>query len=179
MRDGFYSMVGAQNIPAYTGLTIGEFARYVNGQMTTPCDLHVVEMQNWRREMEYPDTGLPGVVFHPVTFTPMFSKHQGALCNGIFTYVTDKKAYRSAETGLHLLHQIMNLHTEFDWVMPLEAERKGKWFIDLLSGSDMLRTTVHDPAGLADIVAGWQADCEQWQKIRASYLLYEGASSYV
>jgi uncharacterized protein YbbC (DUF1343 family) len=240
MRDGYYSMVGAQNIPAYTGLTIGEFARYVNGHMTMPCDLHVVEMHNWRREMEYPDTGLqwimpspnmptidtvrvyaghclfegtnlsegrgttkpfemigapwldsnrtakamnqwrlPGVVFHPVTFTPMFSKHQGALCNGIFTYVTDKKAYRSAETGLHLLHQIMNLHTEFDWVMPLEAERKGKWFIDLLSGSDVLRTTVRDPAGLADIVAGWQADCEQWPKIREPYLLYEGASSYV
>src|SRR5690606_21763338 len=47
---------------------------------------------------------LPGVSFYPFNFTPTFSKHEGQLCRGVLTYVSDKKAYVAAFTGLSLLH---------------------------------------------------------------------------
>lgn len=236
LEDGYRSMVGAWRIPASTGLTIGEFARLVNGQSDTPCDLHIVPLQNWNRDMEYPDTGLPwlmpspniptmetvrvytgnclfegtnlsegrgttkpfemigapwldsvqlcrtmnglelpGVRFHPVTFTPMFSKHQGDLCNGVMTFVTDPGTYESAVTALHLLHHTINLHGDrFEWLAPNQpADRSAaRYFIDLLSGSDAVRTTVHTAAGLAQIVESWKRDCAGWSELRKPFLIY-------
>ncbi|MCC3376715.1 exo-beta-N-acetylmuramidase NamZ domain-containing protein [Cohnella sp. REN36] len=116
--------------------------------------------------------GLPGVVFHPVTFTPVISKHRGELCNGVMTFVTDKRAYEAAATGLRLVHRIMTLHPdEFAWVKPAEAE--SGWFIDVLSGSDRVRKTLHQEGALEAILADWQADSRDWIEARRSSLLYD------
>lgn len=234
LDDAYQSMVGAWRVPFRTGLTIGEFARLVQGQMETPCRLEVVPLDGWKRSMEYPGTGLPwlmpspnmptmdtvrvytgnclfegtnlsegrgttkpfeligapwlkarelcgtmnglglpGVVFHPVTFTPMFSKHQGALCEGIQTFVTDPAAYRAVTSSLHLLHHIINLHPEFQWLVPEQRENsKAKSFIDILSGNDRVRRELHDREKLAGILNDWDKDNRQWKEIRKPYLLY-------
>lgn len=232
LEEGFFSMVGAWKMPAMTGMTIGEFARLVNGQMEKPCELQVVPLIGWDRSMEFPETGLPwimpspnmptmdtvrvyaanclyegtnvsegrgttrpfemigapwmqhqklceamndmklpGVWFQPVTFTPSFKKHTGLLCNGVLTYVTDKEQFQSAETGLRLLHQIQSMHPDdFDWY---RGNEDGLPFIDILTGSDRVRTTLHQPQALEAIIASWREDCEAWKQIRKPYLLYE------
>ncbi|MBB3125391.1 uncharacterized protein YbbC (DUF1343 family) [Paenibacillus rhizosphaerae] len=115
---------------------------------------------------------LPGVVFHPITFTPVISKHRGELCNGVMTFVTDKSAYESAATGLRLIERIMRLHPdEFAWVKPAEAE--SGWFIDVLSGSDRVRKTLHHEGELDAILADWRADSLDWMTVRQSSLLYD------
>ncbi|PYI57568.1 DUF1343 domain-containing protein [Paenibacillus flagellatus] len=230
---GFESMVGIAPIPFRTGMTIGEFALYMNDRLERRCDLKIVGLQGWRRTMEFADTGLPwvmtspntptletcrvypgtclfegtnvsegrgttrpfetvgapwldgerlaaemnalalpGVHFQPTYFTPTFSKHQGALCSGVQLYVTDTETYRSVETGLRLLHRAAKLSDgRFEWIAPFKEGRKP--FIDYLTGSDLVRTSALDDAGLERIVALWERDADEWKKERAPYLLYD------
>lgn len=46
---------------------------------------------------------LPGVLFRPLAFTPMFNKHAGTVCRGVELHITDRDAYRPFETMLHML----------------------------------------------------------------------------
>lgn len=74
-REGFYSFVGQYRIPYIYGLTVGELARLINeeglnrGQKGNEehlkCNLTVVPMEGWTRDMTYDDTGLPWVLPSP------------------------------------------------------------------------------------------------------------------
>ncbi|NEN86974.1 exo-beta-N-acetylmuramidase NamZ domain-containing protein [Paenibacillus elgii] len=234
LEAGYESMVGAWVVPFRTGLTIGEFAEYVNSHMPVRCSLQVVPLLGWRRDMEYPATGLPwimpspniptmdtvrvyagnclfegtnvsegrgttrpfellgapwmdgravgeavnrlglsGVHAQPVHFTPTFSKYQGELCSGVQLFVTDPAAYRSVATALHLLHTVAVLYpAQFQWTPPFKEGRKP--FIDYLSGSDLVRTSIHTETGLNRILSLWDAQAKAWNDARRPYLLYGG-----
>jgi uncharacterized protein YbbC (DUF1343 family)/CubicO group peptidase (beta-lactamase class C family) len=55
------STIGAYPLPLRHGLTIGELARLENGELALGADLHVVEMQGWKRDQWFDSTGLPWV----------------------------------------------------------------------------------------------------------------------
>ncbi|MEV2501044.1 DUF1343 domain-containing protein [Paenibacillus larvae] len=233
LRSGFTSMVGACPMPITTGLTIGEFTAYINGQTDTPYELSVVPLKNWRRGMEFPETklpwlnpspniptidsarvyagtcffegtnlsegrgttrpfeligapwldsrslalrlnerNLPGVHFHPLYFSLAFSKHQGQLCEGIQLFVTDPSSYQAVRTGLTLLHEVQKLHPDrFEWIPPFREG--GKPFIDLLTGSDRVRTSLHIPGMLENILEDWEREARQWRQDTERYLLYK------
>jgi uncharacterized protein YbbC (DUF1343 family) len=59
----YYSgFVGLYPIPYMYGLTPGETALMFNGEFNNPqCDLTVVPMRGWRRDMRHEDTGLPWI----------------------------------------------------------------------------------------------------------------------
>jgi uncharacterized protein YbbC (DUF1343 family) len=46
-------------------MTIGEMAKMFNEHWNIGCDLEVVEMQGWRREMWFEETGLPFIIPSP------------------------------------------------------------------------------------------------------------------
>jgi uncharacterized protein YbbC (DUF1343 family) len=64
------SFVGRFPIPMRHGLTIAELARLFNDHFKIECDLEVIPMAGWRRQMYYPDTGLPWVAPSPNLPTP-------------------------------------------------------------------------------------------------------------
>ncbi len=64
------SFVGRYPIPMRHGLTIGELARLFNGRFGIGCDLKVVPMGGWQRDMRFTDTGLPWVAPSPNLPTP-------------------------------------------------------------------------------------------------------------
>lgn len=64
------SFVGRYPIPMRHGLTIGELARLFNGPFGIDCDLSVIPMTGWRREMTFSQTGLPWVAPSPNLPTP-------------------------------------------------------------------------------------------------------------
>jgi uncharacterized protein YbbC (DUF1343 family) len=70
LRSGFESFVGLHPIPLRHGLTTGELARWLNAEQGIGCDLEIVQMEGWRREMRWPDTGLPWVLPSPNLPTP-------------------------------------------------------------------------------------------------------------
>ncbi len=65
IKPGFESFVGLHPLPNRHGLTPGEIARYVQRQRGVECELDVLPMRNWRREMVFEDTGLPWVYPSP------------------------------------------------------------------------------------------------------------------
>lgn len=54
----FSSFVGRFPTPTRTGLTVGEFALMMNEIENIGCDLTVIPLEGWKREMYYDDTDL-------------------------------------------------------------------------------------------------------------------------
>ena len=60
-----HTMVGDYRLAQRTGLTVGEFARYVNGEYKVGCDLHVVPLEGWKRKLYMDETDVPWVLPSP------------------------------------------------------------------------------------------------------------------
>ena len=59
LEAGLTSFAGSWPLPLRHGMTMGELARYFNGEEHWGADLHVVEMTGWKREDWFDATGLP------------------------------------------------------------------------------------------------------------------------
>jgi len=70
IKSGFESFIGMYPIPIRHGMTAGELARLFNQEFGIGCDLTVVEMTGWKREMYFEETGLPWVMTSPNIPTP-------------------------------------------------------------------------------------------------------------
>ncbi len=66
LKEEFSSFIGLYALPLRHGLTIGEFARYINVEEKIGCRLQVVPMKHYRRSMLWQDTGLPWVLTSPL-----------------------------------------------------------------------------------------------------------------
>jgi beta-N-acetylhexosaminidase len=58
IEEASRSFIGWGPTPVTHGMTCGEIARFYNQELAIGCDLTVVRMQNWKREMAWEDTGL-------------------------------------------------------------------------------------------------------------------------
>jgi uncharacterized protein YbbC (DUF1343 family) len=58
LEENHKSFVGVTRIPQRYGLTIGELAGFMNTEDNIGCDLTVIKMTGWTRNMYYEDTGL-------------------------------------------------------------------------------------------------------------------------
>lgn len=56
-KDKYLTFVGVDNLPIQHGMTVGELAKYFNRKIN--CDLFVVPMKNYSRDMIWQDTNLP------------------------------------------------------------------------------------------------------------------------
>ncbi|MEV4755205.1 DUF1343 domain-containing protein [Micromonospora sp. NPDC049559] len=75
MTTAYTSGVGKKEIVQQHGMTVGELARFFNGEFVPaeagrPVDLHVVGLRNWRRDRLAADTGVPWVLPSPNMPTP-------------------------------------------------------------------------------------------------------------
>jgi uncharacterized protein YbbC (DUF1343 family) len=65
LEPAFASFVGLYPIPTRHGMTVGELGNFFNEQFNLGCDLEVVTMEGWEREMWYEDTRGPWVMPSP------------------------------------------------------------------------------------------------------------------
>ena len=69
VEDGYYSFVSQFAIPYVHGLTVGELAKLLNEEglleNKLKCNLKVVEMEGWTRNMYFEQTGLPWILTSP------------------------------------------------------------------------------------------------------------------
>jgi uncharacterized protein YbbC (DUF1343 family) len=75
MTTAFTSGVGKKEIVQQHGMTVGELARFFNGEFVPaeagrPVDLTVVRCRHWRRDQFAADTGVPWVLPSPNMPTP-------------------------------------------------------------------------------------------------------------
>ena len=111
-------------------------------------------------------------------FEPTFHKHHGKLCAGLQTHVEDGAydhlAFRPWRLQALAFKALRNLQPGYDlWRnFPYEYE-KDRLAIDLINGSQLLRTWVDDRAALpGDLEALARVDELAWNEQRASVLLY-------
>jgi uncharacterized protein YbbC (DUF1343 family) len=121
---------------------------------------------------------LAGCRLRPCWFEPTFHKHQGLLCTGLQTHVEDGSydhaAFRPWRLQALAFKALRNLQPGYDlWRdFPYEYE-SDRLAIDLINGSELLRTWVDDRAALpGDLEALARADELAWNEQRASVLLY-------
>ena len=230
----FSSFVGLYPLPIRHGMTMGELALYLNREFNIECDLTVVPMEGWRREMWFNDTpfpwvmpspnmptldtaivypgmcllegtnisegrgttrpfeifgkpgvdpdelvkklteeDLPGVRFRPLYFQPTFQKHQGEACGGAQIHVTDRNSFLPVLTGVAVIHTIYQMDPEsFSWKQPPYEYEEEKLPIDILAGTDELRSQIERGCSLEDITRFWQEKLELLRATRKPYLLY-------
>jgi uncharacterized protein YbbC (DUF1343 family) len=61
LNPEYSSFVGRFPIPMRHGMTAGELARFFNSEFGIQCSLTVVEMQGWKRQDWFDQTGLPWI----------------------------------------------------------------------------------------------------------------------
>ncbi len=99
VEPGFFSFVSQYKIPYIYGLTVGELAVMINeegmncgqkgDQAPAKCELTVIPMKGWTRDMLYEDTGLPWVLPSPnIPFkeTPMYYAAAG-VCGELYGFM--------------------------------------------------------------------------------------------
>jgi uncharacterized protein YbbC (DUF1343 family) len=121
---------------------------------------------------------LAGCRLRPCWFEPTFHKHRGLLCAGLQMHVDDGSyehaAFRPWRLQALAFKALRNLWPDYDlWRdFPYEYERD-RLAIDLINGSELLRTWVDDRAALpGDLDARARVDELAWSAQRASLLLY-------
>lgn len=65
LEEKWRSFVGYINVPYCHGMTVGELAQLFNGEYSIGCQLTVVPMKGWKREMTFADTQLTWVPTSP------------------------------------------------------------------------------------------------------------------
>lgn len=65
LEEKWRSFVGYVNVPYCHGMTVGELAQFFNAEYKVGCQLSVVPMKGWNRNMSFRDTGLPWIPTSP------------------------------------------------------------------------------------------------------------------
>jgi uncharacterized protein YbbC (DUF1343 family) len=117
--------------------------------------------------------GLPGVHFRPVFFEPTFQKHAKQTCGGVQPHVTDRRRFRPVRTAIELIAEFRRQNPErFAWREPPYEYEHDKEPIDILYGSDHLRTMLDAGREPAEIMAGWERDETAFGRTREPFLMY-------
>jgi uncharacterized protein YbbC (DUF1343 family) len=126
-----------------------------------------IEGETWLEElMKYQ---LKGVLFRPIYFTPFTSKYQGEACRGVQVHVVDREQLQPIQVALAMIESLKKLYpSEFEWSEPY----KGRYFIDLLMGTDQFRYTIDHQLSVLEWLKKEEESLARFQKIRRKYLLY-------
>src|SRR5699024_8455481 len=156
----------------YIGAALIEGTNVSEGRgTTTPFEFIGAPFVN---STEYADTlndlDLPGVTFRAASFTPTFSKHSGELSHGVQIHITDKEAYDSVVTGLHIVKTLHDLYPEeFEF---REEDSEGVSFFDNLIGNGWIREAIENGESVETMVSEWQAELQSFKEVRRDYLIY-------
>lgn len=168
------NMPTLDSVQVYAGTCLFEGTNVSEGRGTTrPFEwIGAPWVEGERLAERFREYKLEGVHVHPVYMSPTFSKHAGELCGGVRIFVTDSMKFRSVETGLVLLHELVSLYPEqFCWLEP--PEPGSRYFIDLLAGGKAVRETIHDHAEFIRLMDAWNVQAAEWKERRKPFLLYE------
>jgi uncharacterized protein YbbC (DUF1343 family) len=117
--------------------------------------------------------GLPGVHFRATVFEPTFQKHAKQTCGGCQLHVTDRQAFQPIRTAVELIEGFRSQNPSvFAWRQPPYEYEHDKWPIDILYGSDGLRSTIDSGGDISRLIASWREEEDAFRKTREKYLMY-------
>jgi uncharacterized protein YbbC (DUF1343 family) len=116
---------------------------------------------------------LPGAVFRPVEFQPVFQKFAGQVCAGAFLHVTERRLFRPVLTGIAVLQAIARAYpSNFAWRPPPYEYEENLMPIDILAGNRWLRPVVEKQAPLDEVAERLAVEVHAFAAIRGEALLY-------
>ena len=126
-----------------------------------------IDSGRWAESLN--NLGLPGSYFRPIQFTPTFSKYAEQPCHGVQVHVTDRDKLKPVEVGLHLIATVRRIYpVQFEFL-----ESNGRYFFDLLAGTDELRLMLMREESPADIAREWETETAEFVVRCRPYLLYD------
>jgi uncharacterized protein YbbC (DUF1343 family) len=105
---------------------------------------------------------LPGVRFLPTFFTPKAGPFSGQRLQGVNIFLTDRRQFRSVQTGIEIAVQLKKL-------FPGDYESKN--LVSLLANGAVFREFL-DGRSAASIRNSWQAQLGKFMALRKKFLLY-------
>ncbi|HWD07262.1 MAG TPA: DUF1343 domain-containing protein [Amycolatopsis sp.] len=177
-RDQFFPSAGldwimpSPNMPTYDtalvypGTCLFEGTLFAEGRGTTrPFEIIGAPGVDWHWRDELEGLDLPGAKFRETYFVPTFSKFVNETCGGVELTVTDPRAFDAISTAVAMLVTAKRIAPgTFGW-RPDHA-------IDLLSGSDRLRTMIDAGAGIDEVTGAWRTELAAFERRRRPYLIY-------
>jgi uncharacterized protein YbbC (DUF1343 family) len=160
----------------YPGMCLVEGTELSEGRGTTrPFELAGAPyLDGHRLAADLAAMRLPGAMFRPAVFTPMFHKHHTKTCNGVQLHVTNPETYRPYRTGVAFLKACYDQSpASFRWRNKAYEFVEDIPAIDLLAGGDAIRQGIEAGASLDELTARWPRDEGDFAAERAEYLLYE------
>ena len=160
---------------AYPGTVLFEGTMLSEGRGTTrPFELvgaPWIDAERFAGEMNA--AHLEGVYFRPAGFEPTFQKHAKQPCGGCQIHVTDRDTFKPVMTGVALIDMFRRFEpSRFGWRQPPYEYEHDKMPIDILAGSDTLRTQIERGMPVRDIAASWADDETAFERLRQPYLMY-------
>ncbi len=160
----------------YPGMVLLEGTNLSEGRGTTrPFELFGAPwLESAALAARLADAHLPGVVLRPCNFEPTFQKHAGALCGGAQLHVTVSHAFQPVRTAVEILRAARALAPhDFAWRQPPYEYEETLPPIDILWGHAGLREGVDAGAGTDEILAGVDAELEEFGAAAEGCLLYK------
>ena len=105
---------------------------------------------------------ISGVRFVPVRFTPTSSNYANQACGGVNIVVADRNALDASEMGAEIASALQKLYPDHYKIANLDTLMVNRASFQAISQGE-------DPRRVAE---DWQDGIEQFQKLRAKYLLY-------
>lgn len=112
VESGYESFISRYPIPYVYGMTVGEFAKFLVGEGIVNCNLTVIPMEGWSRDMTFADTGLPWV-----PTSPHIPQAETALFYPVSGILGELSGYINTGIGYTLPFQIFG----GSWVTDAEA----------------------------------------------------------
>ncbi len=162
----------------YPGFGMFEGTNFAEGRGTTrPFELVGAPYADYHLRDALTEQRLPGAGFRENYFIPTFSKYSNpsSTVAGIQVYVTDRDAFDPIRTAVAVMVTARNLYPD-DWSFDGYQIDGGPAFspdwVDYLSGSEWIRTSVQAGRSTDEIVAGWQEELHDFARLRDQYLIY-------
>ena len=119
------------------------------------------------------ELSLPGVFFRACGFQPTFQKHGGVTCGGVQIHVLDRDTFEPVLAGVAMVKLAHDMYRgSFRWKEPPYEYVFDKNPFDVIAGTDKTRKAFEQGLSLGEIEASWQAELDQFRRMRESYLMY-------
>ena len=183
----YRSFVGMHPVPVVYGMTIGEYAKMINGEGWLKdgikCDLTVVHMQGYKRDSvgyELPVPPSPNLRnAHAIALYPSLCLFEGTNCGvGRGTDYPFEWVTHGTDT-LDLRQEPAPDSFSLKYLTAMYKQvPKGKFFLknnffEKLAGNGELRRQIEAGMSEKDIRATWQPALREFMKIREKYLIYK------
>jgi uncharacterized protein YbbC (DUF1343 family) len=181
-RDtGLHWVPPSPNLPTpestlvYPGQVILEGTNLSEGRgTTTPFELWGAPYLEVKRIVAHlAGAGLEGLALRPAHFQPTFDKWAGRGCRGFQIHLIDLDRYRPYATSLALVQAVLATHPEdFSWIPPPYEYEFRRLPIEIILGRADLHQHLERGVPIADLERSWEAEIDEYRKLRAPYLLY-------